>query len=467
MLKKISLTLVATLLVGCAAGPDYRRPAEDVPTHWPEGGMQSSMDAQAEWARWWTRYRDPILDQLVADALANNLDVNIAVARIAESRAMLGFREAGRYPTLAAQLDVNRGLTNPNLPGSGSEARTSYGIAGVLDYEVDLWGRLARSTEAARAELLQVTFAAEAVRLGLITDLVTGYFDLRMLQQQIHTTRATILARQQALALQQSRFRNGAIPELTLRQSEAELAHAQAQLPLLEGQASQRARALAVMIGLPATQVMEPLALRSTDLSSIHFSTVLAHRLPSELLERRPDIRASEAGLMAANAEIGVARSSWFPRVNLAAMTGSTALASGSLFSSPAGVWQVGASVLAPVLDFGRRRSEIATTVARRDIAELQYRATIRNAFREVGDAWALLESSNQRLEALNRQVAALNSGVELAERRYDNGYSPFLELLDARRALYDAQLAQSDAMRDRLIATAVLFKVLGGGWEG
>jgi multidrug efflux system outer membrane protein len=466
MLKQISVTLITTVLMGCAVGPDYRRPAEEIPAQWSDS-VKQSMDAQAEWARWWTRYQDPTLDRLVSDALSSNLDVGIAAARIVEARAMLGLREAERYPTLDAQADVSRGEPNGNLMANGGGPRTSYRVAGVLSYEVDLWGRLARSTEAARAELLQVSFAAEAVRLGLVTDIVTGYFDLRALQHQVRTTEATIDARRQALKLEQSRYRNGAIPELTLRQAEAELARAEAQLPVLRGQATQRARALAVLTGMSAAQVMEPPALKPVDLSSIVFSPTVAERLPSELLERRPDIRAAEAGLVAANAQIGVARAAWFPRLNLATTIGSGALTAGSLFSGPAGLWQVGASVLAPVLDFGRRRSEVNSAEARRDIAEMQYRSTVRNSFREVGDAWTMLDSANRRLEALNRQVTALNSGVSLAERRYANGYSPFLELLDARRALYDAQLAQSDAMRDRLTATAVLFKAMGGGWEG
>jgi multidrug efflux system outer membrane protein len=465
MLKNFSLPLIASLLMGCAVGPEYQRPVEAIPSQWPEAVTQT-MSPQVDWARWWTRYQDPVLDKLVSEALAGNLDVAIAVARVRESRAMLGFNEAERYPTLDAQVDVSRGDSG-SVSSVGDGARSNYRVAGVLSYEVDLWGRLARSTEAARAQLLEVSFAADAVRLGLITDVVTSYFDVRALQQQIRTTESTIAARQQALVLEQSRFRNGAIPELTLRQAEAELARAEAQLPLLVRQAAQRERALAVLTGRQVTDIVAPQALASVDLRRIAFSTELAKRLPSELLERRPDIRAAEFGLVAANAQIGAARAAWFPRLDLAATIGSGALQAGSLFSGPATLWQVGTSVLAPVLDFGRRDAQVNTAEARRDIAELQYRSTIRNAFREVGDAWTLLETANHRLEALNRQVAALNAGTVQAERRYTNGYSPFLELLDARRALFDAQLAQSDAVRDRLTATAVLFKALGGGWEG
>jgi multidrug efflux system outer membrane protein len=466
MLKQFSTILIAALLAGCAVGPDYKRPEEAIPTQWPDT-VNQLMDSRETWGRWWARYQDPVLNQLVEDALSNNLDVGIAAERIVEARAMLGFREAERYPTLDVQADINRGEPNGNSFGNNGALRPAYRVAGVLSYEVDLWGRLARSTEAARAELLRVSFAADAIRLGLVTDVVTGYFDLRALQHQIRTTEATIEARRQALMLEQSRYRNGAIPEITLLQSEAELASAEAQLPVLQGQAAQRARSLAMLGGLSAAQVIEPPSLQTANLSSIAFSTAMAERLPSELLERRPDIRAAEAGLMASNAEIGVARAAWFPRLNLVGTVGSAALTSGSLFSGPATLWQAGASVLAPVLDFGRRRAEVQTTEARRDIAELQYRSTVRNAFREVGDAWTLLDTANRRLEALNRQVTALNTSATQAERRYANGYSPFLELLDARRALYDAQLAQAAAMRDRLTSTAVLFKALGGGWEG
>lgn len=465
MFRSLIAILAAAVLAGCAAGTDYRRPAEELPAQWPVG-LQQAQDAREAWARWWTRYQDPVLDELVQQALDSNLDVGIAAARVVEARAMLGLAEAERYPTLDVLADVTRGAPGAAAP-SGNGVVSNFGVTGVLAYEVDLWGRLASATDAARADLLQVSYVAEAVRLGLVADVVSTYFDLRALQQQVATTEFTIDTRRQALTLEQSRFRNGAATQLSLRRAEAELASAEAQMPTLRAMAMQRARALAVLTGLDAAQVMEPAALPAVDIIRIAFSPTVAERLPSELLERRPDIRAAEAGLMATDARIGEARAAWFPRVDLAATFGSGALGVGSLFSGPAALWQVGAAVLAPMLDFGRRRAEVDSAEARRDVAELQYRATVREAFREVGDAWSLVEAASHRLEALNRQVDALEDSVSLADRRYANGYSPYLELLDARRALYDAQLAQSDALRDRLSATAMLFKAMGGGWEG
>jgi len=464
MVKPLSAFVLSALLAGCAIGPDYQRPAEELPAQWP-APVAAAMTAQTDWAQWWQRYQDPVLDRLVAEALANNLDVRIAAARIEEARAALGLSEAQRYPTLGIQADLARGEPNGSLLAASNGPRTTYRIAGALNYEVDLWGRLTRGTEAARAQLLQVSFAAEALRLALVTDLVVAYFDLRALQQQIRTTEATIESRREAYKLEESRVRNGASTALALRQSEAELSRAEAQLPLLVRQAARLERALALLVGSTAPDVITPQPLPAGELSAIAFSTELPRRLPSALLERRPDIRAAEAGLMAANANVGVARAAFFPQLNLAATLGTGALRAGDLFTGPATLWQLGGSVFASVLDFGRRRAVVDTAEARRDVAELQYRATVRDAFREVGDAWTLLTTADQRLAALNRQVEALQAAVTLAERRYESGYSPFLDLLDARRALFDAQLAQTEAVRDRLAATATLFKALGGGW--
>ena len=464
MVKRLPLTLFTALLAGCALGPDYQRPAEELPTQWPAAVTQA-MTAQTDWAEWWKRYQDPVLDRLVAEALANNLDVRIAAANIAQARAALGLSEAQRYPTHAVQADAARGEgTSELLGGSGSPANT-FRIAGTLNYEIDLWGRLSRATEAARAQLLQVSFAADAIRLALVTDVVVGYFDLRAVQQQIRTTTATIESRREAYRLEQSRVRNGASTELTLRQTEAELARAEAQLPLLQRQEAQLRRALARLTGAGAAALLDPPPLPEGELSTLNFSTELPERLPSALLERRPDIRAAEAALIASNANVGVARAAFFPQLNLAGTLGTGAREVGDLFSGPATLWQIGGSVFASVLDFGRRRAVLESAQAARDAAELQYRATVRDAFRDVGNAWTLLETANRRLTALNRQVEALEAAVRLAERRYQIGYAPFLDLLDARRALFDAQLAQIEAARDRLAATATLFKALGGGW--
>jgi multidrug efflux system outer membrane protein len=458
----LAVAALSSLLAGCAVAPDYQRPQTQLPAQW-EAPLQSAMQAQAGQARWWQRYDDPVLDRLVAQALESNLDVLAAAARVREARAQLGLARADRYPTLDAQADAARSDQGELQPGG---PRNSFRVAGVLAYEVDLWGRLSSASEAARARLLQTTFSAQAVQLQLVTDLVTSYFDLRALEQQVRTTLATIEARREAHRLEQVQYRAGATTELTLHQAEAELAQTQAQLPHLRRQAAQVRRALAILAGQSPEQVVTPAELELVPLNRFAFSTALPQRLPSELLERRPDIRAAEAGLVAANADIGTVRAAWLPRLNLAASLGSGATEFSHLFSGPAMLWQLGSSLFAPLFDFGRREAQIETAEARRELAELQYRAAVRDAFREVGDAWTLLETASERLGALDRQVKALEAALVLADSRYRNGYSPYLEVLDARRALFAAELARIEARRDRLSATALLYKALGGGWQ-
>lgn len=454
----------AAALAGCALTADYQRPVLDLPAQWPDT-LQAAQQLQGDWTQWWQRYEDPALTQLVDDALAANLDLRAAAARVRRARAELGFTRADQYPTLNAQADVVRGDTGQTTSAADGPV-TRYRIAGVLAYELDLWGRLAQATEAARGRWLQTTFGADAVRLALITDVVTAYFNLRALDRQIRTTQDTIATRNEAYRLEQVNYRNGATTELTLRQSEAELALAEAQLPALQNRAGQVRRTLAILTGRPPSQVLQPPALPTVALRDLTLDTRLPKLLPSELIERRPDIRAAEAGLMAAQADISVARTAWLPRINLAGTIGSAATDADALFTGPAQLWDLGGSVLAPLLDFGRIRAGVDVAEAQRDLAELQYRASIRDALREAGDAWTLLETASRRLEALTRQVGALQAAVRLAETRYRNGYSPFFEVLDARRSLLAAELAQTEAVRDRLIATALLFKALGGGWR-
>lgn len=466
MKPRLLSVLLLIVLTGCAVGPDYQRPALNLPTQWP-AEVRLSMEQRQSWASWWTRYNDPVLNRLVDSALSDNLDIGLAAARVRQARAVLGLSRAREYPTLDARVRSARSEASTlTQPLSGTGAQDSYHVAAVLGYEVDLWGRLDRATEAAQARLLQSQFSQDAVRLAVITDTVTTYFDWRGAQSRIRITRDAIDAREQAYELERVRFKHGFSPELVLRQAEAELENARAQLPELEAEAQRLWRALAILTGRPASALLEPVALPSAPLAEINYATALPAFMPSRLLERRPDIRAAEAALIGANADIGVAKAAWYPQVNLSLAIGSEALDIGDLFSDPAALWQLGASVVAPLLDFGRRSAQVDSAQALHDAAELQYRATVRNAFVDVGNALTLLETANDRLVVRSREVEALRRAVELAQTRYAAGSIGYLPVLDARRALYRSQLARTDAVRDRLVAATTLFKALGGGWQ-
>ena len=454
--------MICAVVTGCAVGPDYERPDLLLPEEWPEE-IGESMATDLDIGAWWQRYGDPVLDRLVEEALENNLDVGLAAARVGEARTILGFRDAERYPTIGAFAEVER--DDPGLTGSGPG--TEMVVAGNLSYEVDLWGRLSRDAESARANLLGTAYARDAVRLAVVTDVVASYFDYRAVAEQIEITEDTIASREESLEVERSRYRSGATTELAVRQAEAELQTSRAELPGLRAEAMRGRRALAILVGDSGAVLRGLDDLGDHGLPSLPDGvTELPALLPSDLVERRPDIRAAEAFLVAANADIGVARAEWFPRVDLLAVAGTGATAAGDLFTGPATLWELFGSVSAPILDFGRRQASISEAEVGREIAELQYRATILESFREVGDAWTLLESAAERLEARIAEVEALVDVVDLAERRYRGGYSPYLEVLDARRALFSAELSRTAAARDRLVATATLYKALGGGWD-
>ncbi len=463
-MRKAWLVTASVLAVSaCTVGPDYERPDLALPEEWPDE-IAAQMDVGYDDVEfWWERYNDPVLEGLVEEALENNLDVETAAARVQQARAVLGFRDAERYPRLDGVIEAER--ENPGLTGGDTESEFLVGAA--LSYELDLWGRLSRSRESARAELLSTAYTRDAVKLAVISDVVTTYFDYRAVRAQIDTTEDTIGSLIEALNLERSRLDSGASTELAVRQAEAELETSRAGLPGLRSEAQQRRRALAVLVG-DAEAVLSGLeGLGDHGLDELpETGHELPESIPSDLLVRRPDVRAAEAFLVAANADIGAARAAWLPSVDLVGLYGSGATSVGDLFTGPATLWEVIGTATIPILDFGRRQAEVEQAEAARELAELQYRGTIQDALVEVGDAWTVLTAADERVQAREREITARVEVARLAERRYLGGYIPYLEVLDARRALFDARLTMSEAIRDRLAATATLYRALGGGWQ-
>lgn len=408
-----------------------------------------------------------MLDHLITQALEHNLDLALAAARVREARAQLGASRAELWPTLDAQADASRqrSASSSGL-GNGGGARELYSVAGVLGYELDLFGRLRSASDAARARLLESAYTAEAVRLTVLTDVVSAYLDLRATERQLAITDATVQSRRDALRLERVSLRLGAGTELTLRQTEAQLASAQAQAASLRDTLGRTQAALGVLTGASPQALVEARP-PAGDFATLALPGVLPPALPAQLLERRPDIRAAQAALRAADADIGAARALWFPRINLTALIGTDALRVGDLFSGPAASWSLGSALVAPLLDFGRADAQVAGARARREQSETLYRQTVQTAFREVRDALTTLREAQLRERAQADAVAALTRASELASLQYRGGRGRYLDLLDAQRSLLAAQLDQTAAARDARVAAATLFKALGGGWQG
>lgn len=456
------------LLAGCVVGPDYAPPELALPGSWPENAALDTASGEAL-GDWWRRFEDPVLDALIEHALIDNLAIQLQAARVEEARAALGLARAEQWPTVGLQAEASRQrqpAASFGIEGLETPPLSLFAISGVLGYELDLWGRLAREREAAMALLQGSLHAREAVRLGVIADVAVGYFGLRNAQRQLDITERTLAARRESVRIERLRFEAGQIDELSLREAESQLAGTRAELPARIEALHRQESALGLLLGMAPDELLGTLQVAEGTLDDAVLPARVPAELPSALLARRPDLRAVEAELVAATAGVGAAQAARLPQVNLAGLVGSAAGSAGDLFGEESEAWSVGATAGAPLFDFGRGAARVETAEARRRQAEIRYRATVANAFREVRDALAFLASSSARLEAIGAQVAALRRSEELAAIRYREGYVSIIELLAAERGLLSAELALSQAQADRFAAVATLFKALGGGWE-
>ena len=468
MLNRIlGATALAVMIAGCAVGPDYRRPDVELPAAWqgaPSDGVKGVRD------RWWTLYADPVLDRLVSEALANNLDLAAAVARVDEARALLRVADSRFWPAVdaAAQADRSRSSerTAMRLPLGTPVERTNYRAQLNVAYELDLWGRLRRGSEAAQANLLATEAARHTVRIALATEVARSYYTLVAFDSQVEATRRSLELRSNGLELQKARHAAGLINEFTLKQLEAEVAAARAQLPPLQARRTAEELALAVLLGRSPRAIMDDAFAVAVDRGELA-AAVIPEGLPSDLLLRRPDVVEAEQRLIAANARIGEARAQLFPRIGLTGYLGSESASLSDLFTGPAAIWQVAFGLAQPIFQGGRLLGEVDAMEARQRQALAGYQKTLQEAFREVRTALSTQSRAREAYEAEGMRVSALTESFRLALIRYKTGLLSQLEVIDAERNLLQAELNRIDALRAQRAAVADVVRVLGGGWEG
>lgn len=466
-LRIMGSAALAALIAGCAVGPDYQRPAVELPAAWvgaPADGVKATRD------RWWTLYADPVLDRLVEEALANNRDLAVAAARVDEARALLRIADAQFWPTVDATAQADRSRSSEStamrLPLGTPIERTNYRAQLNVAYEADLWGRLRRGSEAAQASLLATEAARHTVRIALASEVARSYYALVALDSQVEATRRSLTLRSEGLALQTVRHKAGIINDFTLKQLEAEVAAARAQLPPLEANRTAQELALAVLLGRSPRAIMEDAFAVPEDRSGLA-AAVIPEGLPSDLLLRRPDVVEAEQRLIAANARIGEARAQLFPRIGLTGYLGSESESLSNLFSGPAAIWQLAFGLAQPIFQGGRILGEIEAVEARQRQAVAGYQKTLQEAFREVRTALSTQTRAREAYEAEGARVAALTEALRLARIRYINGLLSQLEVIDAERNLLQAELNRIDALRAQRAAVADVVRALGGGWQG
>ncbi len=449
-----------TFIVGCTTlGPDYERPAAQLPSSFPATASQEAAAIQAEW---WKLYSDATLDELVASTRAKNADIRIAAAQVEEAEAILRQARAALFPEVSGGFARTRSrvstLTTPP-PAAGTVFRSDTRLFASTNFELDFWGRLDRTGEAARASLLGSRFSRDVVMLTLSSVTAQAYFGLRSLDAQLAVLAETIRARRDSVELARARLDAGLASELDLHQAQGALSDALVQRRDAERQRALLERQLGQLTGRPELRVA------AADLFALPVPPTPPAGLPSALLDRRPDIRASEQSMIAANAQIGVARAALFPTISLTGTLGTQSAAFADLLASGAGIWSLGFALALPIFDAGRRDAAVDQAQARQHQALAAYQRSIETGFREVSDGLVNLEQTTASEADLMDRLKAARNALGLSNQRYEAGYSPYLEVLDAQRTANDAELAFVRNRQARLAFSVDLMKALGGGW--
>ncbi|MFW2365466.1 MAG: efflux transporter outer membrane subunit [Desulforhopalus sp.] len=446
--------VVLSILTGCAIGPDFKEPVVDT----PESYRTQVMPAEAAVdLKWWELFDDPLLYSLVTMALENNRDIKIAVSRIEQARATVGFTRADQFP----RVDVDSGAISGNFSGATRSPDTSSSVylAAPLSWEIDFWGKFARSTEAARAELIASQYGLKTIQLTLISDVVSGYYQLLDFHRRLTISKNTLTSRLESLEIIQQRFNKGIIPELDVNQAQIQKEIAAAAIPLYERSIAKTENSLSILLGdLPGAIKTSEITDRAVKPPEIPVG------MPSDILEHRPDINQAKYLLKSQTENIGVAEALRWPAISLTGSLGVASTEIGSI-TTEGGVWSVGGRLLGPVVDFGKNKRRVEIEEQKTQQALYQYENTVLTAFREVEDALIEIATYREELAAIDRQLKASRNANELSKERYDKGVSSYLEVLDTERTLFSTDLQQSQLQQQYLNGYISLYKALGGGW--
>jgi multidrug efflux system outer membrane protein len=447
-------------LDGCAVGPNYKRPAIDSPAAF-RSENEATNAAYAE-LTWWEVYNDETLQALIHEALTNNYDLRIAVARVEQARALAMQARSQFFPSVTYNGNVSRGrnyVLGEGFPNGGTTASTAFATLNAF-WEVDLWGRVRRLNESARAQFLASEEARRGVRLTLLSDVATTYFQLLEWDQELEIASRTTNSFTESLRIFSQRVAGGTASALQSSRAEAALEDAAAAVPAIRERISATENQLCVLLGRDPGPIARPAPLLSQQIPEIPAG------LPSALLERRPDVRQAEQFLHSANAQVGESVAEFFPKIGLTALLGKVSPELSGFTLGSANAWGVAAEATGPLFEGGRLVGQYRQSKAARNEFELQYRYTILNAFREVSDALVSRAELVEIRQHQAHQVTALESAVKLSTERYVAGKADYYEVLEAQQQLFPAELNLARTERDQLLALVTLYKTLGGGWQ-
>jgi multidrug efflux system outer membrane protein len=460
--SRATLAAIAAALVaaGCTLGPDYKRPPIDTPAAFRDEPRSVTDTANTEW---WKQFGDPVLDAMIVEALGANYNVQVAAANVLQAAAVFTQTRSGLFPQVGYNGAAERarspetGITSliPNFPNP----QDAYSAALSVSWEIDLWGRIRRQSESARANLLATDEARRGVILSLVAAVATNYLQLRGLDDQLVVANSTLAAYAESVKLFELQFKYGQVSKMNVVQAQSQYETAAAQIPVIETQIAQTENALSILLGRNPGPIE-----RGKTIQQLVLPTVPAG-VPSTLLERRPDLQQAEQQLVAANAQIGAAKALYFPTISLTGVLGTSSTDLSKLFTGPSRSWNYAGQIIGPIFTFGAVSGQVAQAEAAQQAALANYRLSIQNAFGDVSNALIANTKLVDQLGAQQRLVAALKEYLRLANLQFTGGYTSYTTVLQAEQSLFPAELNLA-AVRANLYASAAnIYKAMGGGW--
>ena len=460
MHQMLILFTILICVAGCMVGPDYKRPAVDIPQSFRFEDKEAKDLANTAW---WEQFEDPVLNDLIQIALRENKDLKIAVARIGQFVGRYVTTRSALFPQIGAGASVGgERITETGLPPTGhlkGNPNDAWSIFLNANWEIDVWGKIRRATEAARGGILSSEEGRRTVILSLVSAVASAYIDLRDADREMEISAKTADAYRESLRIFELRFKEGYSSSVEVNMIKAEYEQALSRISFYGKIISQLEDALSILLGrnpgpIPRGKNLEELAL-----------PFVPAGLPSDLLVQRPDIRQAEQDLIAANAQIGVAKSLYYPSISLTAAFGYASTDLGKLFKHPAQAWSVAAPIVAPIFTAGAIRGQVKSAEAQKQELVVRYQQVIQTAFGEVNDSLIDQSQTKEQLDAIGRRIMALREYARLAQVRFDNGYTSYLEVLDANRSLFDAELNYAQTKASLFKSFVNLYKAMGGGW--
>ncbi len=456
-MRTVIILFIAAVLAGCAVGPDYKRPVIETPQSFRFEAKEAAETANTEW---WKQFGDPVLDQLIAEGLASNKDVKIAAANVDQAAGLLMTVRSGLFPQFnytagASRQEVSR---NTSLVPSQNPFST-YNLLAGASWEIDLWGRIRRQTEAARAFMYATDEARRGVILSLVAQIANAYIQMRALDGQLLIAQRTLQTYAQSVRIFELQFKYGQVNQLVLEQARSQYETAAATIPQVANQIVVTENAISILLGRNPGPIP-----RGRTLAELAMPAIPAG-LPSQLLERRPDIQQTEQNLIAANAQIGAAKALYYPTISLTGLVGKLSSDLHNLFDGASGLWSYAGSLTGPIFTGGSIKGQVTSATAGQQAALVAYQRAIQSAFADMENALVSREKAEEQLAAEQRRVTAYQEYTRLAWLQYNGGYTPYLNVLYAEAQLFPAELNVVQVRAANFIALTNIYKAMGGGW--